>query len=631
MTIEISLTEQIQEIWAALVSGRVSYLSYASLQAAVSRPFGSIAEVSGDAGTHTDPVSALVVNNNGVYRRVDAGWQRMADLPADVLAGAQAAATAAAASQTQAAISAAAAASSAAGLIGQDLVVDAMAGATAAIKAQAGYDQLAAAGGGILRFGRGTYDIALNMTSRNVHLRGAGRGGTLIRPTTAGGVALRALYRTGGWDGVTVEDLALTGIGSLQGVGFQAGADVYGVDDEYTGVTFFSRVKFSNFDKHISRPYGSIGLFADGCQFGSANFHHHSRGIAAAAYSPGGNPNDLMHSGCLFVTRSHMSAAQKAVFFTDSPATDSGQYHFGNNVMELNPGWIMYIKSLESRNGIPGVTWYNNWNEANHTGGAISVDGEAAAVPKYGFIQNCSLPVEFDKTPIGPLTLINSSVLTRDCNAEKLTSASIDASSSLEHERVRKFSGQLPGKTTKIGRSQTGGLNTPWFEVDLPLGLTKAWNAGLLYRVDGSAVIAYTGTVGRSSAASAANDAALPGLTSSQTFLLQSGETEFPTTNYTIPTLKYIVSLRVEKLISGPAVTVGGYPSGFAGSLSISSPRWKYFANISYNAGAAMAAQQQSYSGVAANASIGIGGVAVLAFDTYAEALDCVNSGLFPA
>ncbi len=86
MTIELASTEEVEALWAALVSGRVSYLSYASLSAAISRPFGSIAEVSGDAGSHVDPVSALVVDNDGVYRRVEAGWQRLGDLPTDLTA-----------------------------------------------------------------------------------------------------------------------------------------------------------------------------------------------------------------------------------------------------------------------------------------------------------------------------------------------------------------------------------------------------------------------------------------------------------------------------------------------------------------------------------------------------------------
>lgn len=110
MTIELYSTSEVQDLWAAITSGRVSYLSYAALNVAIARPLGSIAEVLGDAGMHTDPVSGLVVSNTGVYRRAEAGWQRIASLGPDVAAEALGYKNAAQASAVASATSAAAAA-----------------------------------------------------------------------------------------------------------------------------------------------------------------------------------------------------------------------------------------------------------------------------------------------------------------------------------------------------------------------------------------------------------------------------------------------------------------------------------------------------------------------------------------
>lgn len=55
---------------------------------------------------------------------------------------------------------------------------------------------------------------------------------------------------------------------------------------------------------------------------------------------------------------------------------------------------------------------------------------------------------------------------------------------------------------------------------------------------------------------------------------------------------------------------------------------WGFLAAL---AGVPMAGQQFSYSGAGSTTHIGIGGIAVIQFDTLQEALDCVNSGLFPA
>lgn len=84
MTVNLSDTEEIELLWAALTSGRVSYGTYAEIAVALGRPYGSLAEVTNDAGTHTDPVTSTTVANEGVYRLTEVGWTWVRDLPENI-------------------------------------------------------------------------------------------------------------------------------------------------------------------------------------------------------------------------------------------------------------------------------------------------------------------------------------------------------------------------------------------------------------------------------------------------------------------------------------------------------------------------------------------------------------------
>lgn len=86
MPTQIQDTAEIEKLWQAIQSGRVSYSTYVDLQTAISRPIGSIAEVNDDDGTHEDPVSNTTVANKGVYRRAVEGWQWIGLLNDDLLA-----------------------------------------------------------------------------------------------------------------------------------------------------------------------------------------------------------------------------------------------------------------------------------------------------------------------------------------------------------------------------------------------------------------------------------------------------------------------------------------------------------------------------------------------------------------
>lgn len=150
---------------------------------------------------------------------------------------------------------------------------------------QAAYDALAATGGGTLFFPEGDYRIALQLTSRDVHLRGAGMSATTLKPVTDNGIVLNAIYREGSWRRVLIRDLSIIGkpvteqAPEYEGIGYQAGATTYVDNDEYSGGVAFSQVRFANFDKCLARVAGDIGCYIDNCIFDPANYHLFSIGL----------------------------------------------------------------------------------------------------------------------------------------------------------------------------------------------------------------------------------------------------------------------------------------------------------------------------------------------------------------
>ncbi|WQZ00986.1 SGNH/GDSL hydrolase family protein [Stenotrophomonas phage StenR_269] len=68
-TADITLLKESQS------TGQVGYTSWTDLQAAPATTAGSLGQVIGDSGTHTDPVTGTVVANSGQYRWTGAAWQ----------------------------------------------------------------------------------------------------------------------------------------------------------------------------------------------------------------------------------------------------------------------------------------------------------------------------------------------------------------------------------------------------------------------------------------------------------------------------------------------------------------------------------------------------------------------------
>ncbi len=160
--------------------------------------------------------------------------------------------------------------------------------------------------------------------------------------------------------------------------------DSYHPLDEYTGSTFFSRVQFANFDKCLARPFGSIGLWVDGCQFGAANYHIWSRSVLKGA------SRDAMHAGCLFVSRCLMDYFDKAMLYLDSQGIDGGQIVFENNIFESGSGFVVYIRNFHSSGGVPGMLFRSNWNENTGHATNLVIEGKEHRKARFLFAVNAT-------------------------------------------------------------------------------------------------------------------------------------------------------------------------------------------------------------------------------------------------
>jgi Pectate lyase superfamily protein len=485
------------------------------------------------------------------------------------------------------------------------------------------YDSLKPTGG-TLFFPRGRYRMSLELTSRNVHVVGEGRGASILCQISPTSTVIRALYREGSWDAVTIADLTLKGVGNNEGNGFAAGGDTYQPLDEYTGSTFFSRVQFANFDKCLLRPFGSIGLWVDGCQFGAANYHIWARSVLRRG------DRDEMHSGCVVVSRCHMDYFTKAMFYLDSPSGDCGQIIFENNIFEGGSGFVIYIRSFNSSGGVPGMSFRNNWNENTATASNLVVEGKTHPKAKFLFAENATSAIRFEDTPIGDCQLFGSSVETRSCSLQNLTKLDADAGSTVVHDLARMFSGTSLGRVRTIAHPpSTEGLRTPWFRMPVPKGQTSLFKQQAVLRMGGNRPMTLVG-------ASQTLSVTQPnlGVFDKDAAQLLSIGTSNDMSLLELATMRgsgWLVTSCIYKLLSGRSVNlkITG-TTGISGIGELSSLEWEMLVNVSKFDFAA-AERITTYFHSKGRSKLLVGGIALVAFNRLQDAVDYINAGLFPA
>lgn len=490
------------------------------------------------------------------------------------------------------------------------------------IAVQRAYDLLKQTGG-TLFFPRGTYRLSLNLTSRNVHLTGEGRGATLLQAKDANSTIIRALYREGSWDAVTISDMSLSGAGANEGNGFVAGEDVYGRHDEYTGGTFFSRVQFTNFDKCISRPYGSIGLWIDGCQFGRANFHIWSKGSAQ------GPDRDIMHAGCVIVSRCHMDYFLKAMFYIDSREGDCGQIVFSDNIFEAGPGFVAYFRSLNSSGGVPGIVFRSNWNENTSTAKNLVIEGREHENARFLYAENVASAIRFEDTPLGICELIGSALQTDNCNLQNLTILQADAASTTIHNQARMFTGTSPAHVCSIAHPPNAeGLRTPWFRMSLPMIRAPIRSGKVAMRLDGQQPVTLLKDQPTRSVTQAGLNPFGNGLT--QRISINTSQSIPFAETATLQGTGWLLTTYFYKLLSGSPVhvTITG-AKGISGVGEMASREWEMLANISKfvcDKEEKVTAYHRSKDG----AGLLLAGVTMITFEKLQDAVDFLNAKILP-
>jgi Pectate lyase superfamily protein len=476
-------------------------------------------------------------------------------------------------------------------------------------------------GGGTLFFPRGRYRLSLELVSRNVHITGEGRGASILQPLSPRGTVLRASYREGSWDAVSISDISIAGTGKNQGIGFAAGGDVYRRHDEYTGSTLFSRVQFANFDKCIARPFGSIGLWVDGCQFGAANYHFWAQGVAKAA------DRDLMHSGCVIVSRCHMDYFSKAMFYLDNSIGDCGQIVFENNIFESGPGFVAYLRNFSSSGGIPGMVFRNNWNENTATARDVIVEGRSHKAAKFLFAEDATSAIRFEDTPLGACELLASAVQTDNCSLQNLDSVISDEASTIVHERARLFTGTSVGRVKSIAHPpNTIGLRTPWFRMAVPKTKTSSFKRQTILHLAADRPVVLLGPSPSQSATRLNSDSTTLGPAQQL-----SVQTLVPMPLGSTAALRgtgWLVTSYIYRLLSGPAVElqING-TKGVSGIGELSSREWEMLVNIS-KFDFARDERITTYHRSGGKSSLLIESISLVAFPNLQDATDFVNAGL---
>lgn len=483
---------------------------------------------------------------------------------------------------------------------------------------QARYDRLAASGGGVLSLPPGRFAINLTLHSRHVHLSGAGRGATILTPRNPALPVLRALYREGSWNYVTVANLDI--VGDKRGTGFAAGADAYVAGDEFAGRTRFVNVGFADLTVAIRRDAGQIGLTLDQCGFGAAEYHLYS-----VANAPGSG--EIMHAGVLTTRDCHFSGARVAVVHIDSPVAGTGAVLFDNCIMERNPGFVFHVPAFANGDAVTDFVVRDCWNERNATAAQVTVGGRRVPV-RYGLFANAGM-IRFDGTPLGSLTLRNAVVDTYRCPLDNLSLLERDARSTIRHHEARGFGSYAPlGLVTSLAAAAQSEPPGRALSFVLPhrTSLTGSSGGRVLLSSRTQEPLVLVGSV--SVATRSESGAILPGVRSSQRVTLRRGMQVFPAPS-PVPPGSWLAWLFTYRLVSGnaPFFQVSG-DRGISARRLLNAYNWETLGGM---AEVAPGAREISLWMIQDDddAELLLGGYNLVAFETRQAALDFLNSGSF--
>lgn len=482
------------------------------------------------------------------------------------------------------------------------------------------YDALAAGGGGTLDIPAGTFRTSLDLHSRRVHVRGAGRGATVLKPGDPARPVLLARYADAAWDAVTISDLSVEGDGG-RGTGLAHPDDPQTL---FAGRTIVRNVKFAGLETCVLRPAGNIGLWLEDCQFEEAA--HHIRGESAR--SPGG---EVMHNGVLHARRCHFQRATAAVMRSRSDVAGTGQVTFEDCVFENNPGFVLVLERFEGREAVPGIVLRSCWNEGNATGGrarALTLAGRKWE-PAFLFANGVA-QIECRDTPVGRVILLGDTSLTTHASAlDMFEIAHADPAATVTHHEARVFGGKtvdgLTQSLTNANLKNTGPTGA-FFRLPHRSGVARPVLRGAHDVSACREPILLRGT--RNIATSPARDAILPGEAISQDVALGAGDHVFLNDMNTRDAGVFVGWTFSYRLLDGapPELQVTG-DVGLSTTTPLEAADWTTLGGIAF------APRPIAHLGfwlkAAGPARLRVGGFQLICFPDRREAVEMLNDRLF--
>jgi hypothetical protein len=480
--------------------------------------------------------------------------------------------------------------------------------------------------GSTIEFPAGTFKMNITL-DKFVHLKGAGQTATIFKPFATPGCIIQQTYYPGiGIMQLTkIQDIQFNGAATgVVDTGVRCGHASYTTNDENTGKLHFDHCSFFYFDKCVSRPYGNIYVVFTNCEFSVANYHVWSTS----------NASPIMHCGCLFFDKCHLEYANLASVYIDSSVQGTGQVISTGSIFENNPGFIWFVKNFNNTGDV-GFNITDTWQEANYTAASVTIDAVAYTPPKYAYFTNANL-VNFNGSPVGPMTLTNSVVLGGKFNADFMTAGSgavgaaapvLDADSSFLLSDTQTNGAVNPTYTRSFIRAEVGANSA----ARVP---HRSWLSAGGHNATAIAVQPCTALIGGAMAPITQTLVATDGVLFRPCIELTitaatNNYDDTPGAYITTTAGKWYVFLVTYKLVSGTMPTVvwgGGVPFG-AVMPSVLGGLWVTMATIAKEV--SPIARQLNFIG-SANATLRIGGYCMLEFATRQEALIFLDSGAFP-
>lgn len=486
---------------------------------------------------------------------------------------------------------------------------------------------------GVLYFPAGTYLLNIDLAKRLI-IRGEGSAVTILKPANA---ALPIFTLSEGvapeywWSQYGFRDIKFKGAAGYRpadptgaGVGVQFGHDVYVNRDEIAGRVFFQNVAFSSLEVGIKRLHGNLGVYIDNSDFEWMNFHIWSRDATSAGKT--------MHAGVLTARNSEFAYAKKASIYIDSPTGGTGQVVFKENVFQSNQGFLFFVKDWSNAYFTPGLVIDECWNESNYSDASVTIDG-VAYTPSFGYFKNIQ-GVKVRATNLGPYTLVNATIDTdgaqlHDYHSAKASVVTADSFSAQTHRAAAHYAGNfITGGIIETVNSRNANL----LRRPTPTHATPAYSTNVV-----SAVVANRGPVDIGGSTSLFAEEAIPGLMAQSVTVADAAVKDSAT--FTIPTGSYYVWSITYRRLSGtanPTVRLHNGTADVSPAITLNSATWDTVGGIlsstALGGGLAvpMASVRWRFVGPAAGwASIGIGGMQLLKFDSLQAAIEFANARAF--